>query len=178
MDDEVAAVMSAGEEVVECLCGLNTSDEKPLAEIAAAFSRYVTAAYFDVPGRLQTVWLAFFDIVGETPPEDQKRLVDFVLQLRKTTAENASGQAIFHEIDGHLWYDLPGLTTAARDYWNFSNVPPFINYGPLSSQLLTRWIDMLHMCTQPSRLAVYDAVARLLTGKRPNPQTFVIQRLL
>ena len=125
MDGEVAAVMSAGEEVVECLCGLNTSGEKPLAEIAAAFSKYVTAAYFDVRGRLQTVWLAFFDIVGETPPEDQQRLVDFVLELRKTTAENFSGHAIFHEIDGHLWHDLPGLTRAARDYWNFSNVPPF-----------------------------------------------------
>ena len=109
------------QEAFKSLESLRT-EATPVVEVASSFSKFVTSPPSGVDDRLWEGWNAFFDIVGKTPPEDQQRLVDFLVELRKTTAKDEEGRVVRHD-DGELWKDLPALGWVARELWNFGTTP-------------------------------------------------------
>lgn len=70
---------------------------------------------------LWDVWNAVFQVAADTPHQSQgDGLVDFMTQLRKTTASGPDGAAILADEGQKVWDDIPQFGWVAREIWNFS----------------------------------------------------------
>lgn len=111
--------MSA-EGAIAVLDAVAKGDEKPLSQHVEAFSNHVTSQPNDLEDVLWESWGHLFDIVKETPPDDQERLVEFLILLKGFEVKDAQGEKKVYEVaDGKLWSDLPVFGWMARDEWNF-----------------------------------------------------------
>ncbi|KAI1810012.1 hypothetical protein GGS20DRAFT_233256 [Poronia punctata] len=65
--------------------------------------------------------LSVIEIAKRTAPEDQVRLVEFVVRLQKNALVNSTGKPLTH--DGYrVWTDVPCLGYIAADEWNAVDV--------------------------------------------------------
>ncbi|KAL2126513.1 hypothetical protein VTI74DRAFT_782 [Chaetomium olivicolor] len=99
------------------------------------------------------LWEAFnavFDVAGRTPSERQGRLLEFLDQLRQTTATDANGQPLSYE-GGVVWKDMPSFGWVARDLWNFDVFDP-----SATAQDHSKWENWTAFLAQLTTLASAD----------------------
>lgn len=109
----------SSDEAVAVLDAVAKRDEKLISDHVEAFHKAVTGQS-DIDDALWACWTRFFDIVDETPPAEQERLVEFVVALKGFREKDGEGKVKVYEAkSGKLWEDLPSFGWVARDRWNF-----------------------------------------------------------
>lgn len=67
-------------------------------------------------------WSAIFELVGRTPPAQQSRLVEFILELRKIKVkdrdESTGKEEVLKYYEMEFWRQLPGFGWQARETFN------------------------------------------------------------
>ncbi|KAF6824603.1 hypothetical protein CMUS01_10181 [Colletotrichum musicola] len=96
----------------------SAGDDKAIDDTVQRFSELAKASASELEDFLWETYNGIFDVAGQTAPEKQTPLVDFVQRLRETTVTGSDGQAL-HISDGVVWKDLPTFGWVARDLWNF-----------------------------------------------------------
>lgn len=104
------------------------------------FNTQASASASSIGDFLWDAFNAVFQAVGRTPPAHQAHLLDFLAQLRQTTATDAEGKSLRYE-DGEVWRDLPTFGWIARDLWNFG-----MYFLPLSHSNISTGEVFLRTC--------------------------------
>lgn len=106
---------------VSCLLSsLETADDKQDAVTAVVrqLSEQAANSGAGIGDFLWDVFNALFDVVGDTAPENQDALIDFIAKLRQEDVSDNNGQPVTYEGD-RVWTDLPSFGWLVRDIWNF-----------------------------------------------------------
>ena len=112
--------MSSDDEPVAVLDAVSKHDEKPVSQHVEAFHKAVTGRIDKVNDVLWESWNRIFDLAEETSPNEQDRLVEFLLRLKGHQDKDEKGEAKVYETEnGKLWGDLPTFGWEARERWNF-----------------------------------------------------------
>ncbi|KAK4236874.1 hypothetical protein C8A03DRAFT_16514 [Achaetomium macrosporum] len=109
--------MTTAREVLEPLKDPSATEETVAAAVqgfndlakasASSIDNYIYEAYHDI-----------LDVARTIAPEQQGRLVDFIIQLQKTAPTDEDGKVLESEHGGELWKDLPTFGWAVRELLN------------------------------------------------------------
>jgi hypothetical protein len=110
--------MTTVREVLEPLKNPSATDETTAAAVQG-FNDLAKESASKIDDFIWEAYNTMFDVAGEVEPEQQGRLVDFIIQLRETAPTDDSGKALkCGETGGKLWKDLPTFGWVSRELLN------------------------------------------------------------
>ncbi|KAK4096549.1 hypothetical protein N658DRAFT_501445 [Parathielavia hyrcaniae] len=123
--------MATPSELLSPLTNPSTATREAITAAVEGFTtqiQSVVASGESVGGYTQRAFFDLFEAAGRTPFDQQDALVEFSIQLQKTTATDAEGKPLICE-HGHteVWKDLPYFDLEARETINFDPDIPDMN---------------------------------------------------
>ncbi|KZL71230.1 hypothetical protein CT0861_04824, partial [Colletotrichum tofieldiae] len=95
-----------------------STDEKALGDTVQEFKNLAKKSESEIEDFLWDTYNAIFAVAGQTSPEKQGPLVEFLQRLRETTVTASDGQPL--KLSNQVvWKELPTFGWVARDLWNF-----------------------------------------------------------
>ncbi|KAK3303071.1 uncharacterized protein B0T15DRAFT_539010 [Chaetomium strumarium] len=129
--------MTTVREVLEPLKNPSATDEATAAAVQG-FNDLAKASASTIDDFIWEAYNQIFDVAGEITPEQQGRLVDFIIQLRETTPTDANGKVLVcGNTGGKLWKDLPTFGWVARELLN--DIDPLQRHGSPAAGQQTKW---------------------------------------
>jgi len=141
------------ERVSHLLSSLETADNRQDAVAAAVrqLSEQAATSGEGIGDFLWDVFNAVFDVAGDTAPENQDALIDFILKLRQEDVSDRNGQPVTYE-GARVWTGLPSFGWVVRDGWNFGKLSTLYSEF-IRSSMPTRASQMHPMIPSRPRLS-------------------------